>query len=401
MLKTVSFFFMMFLLSCMGQVSSDVYLPALPLISTDLKTTVHAVQLTVALYYFGFAVSHLVYGPISDSTGRKLPLMIGIFICIVGTVMCQTAHTIAVLDAGRFIQGLGAGAAATIYRSILSDCYHGPHLSKVSSFLDISRIFLLASSPLIGAFILHWVGGWRSCFEFLLLYCSIGLVGTIVLLRETNEHRHMHKIAVPHIAKNVLKLLKSGVFMGNTMFVMLTYGGILCWLTTLPIVLQTTMGLSAIGFGGVSALAGLFFMVGGVANALLVGRFGLSRMLYVGFATMLFGGLSMLTFGLLGYLNIYVVMVPVILFIMGSSMVFPNAYAGAFQPFKEMAGTASAVFGFLQILGGAISSLIMSYMHTYNQIPLAGALIVIPVIGITVLTALVSSAKQERLTATV
>lgn len=393
MRKTVLFFFMMFLLSCMGQVSSDVYLPALPIISHDLNTTTHAVQLSIALYFFGFAVSHLVYGPISDSAGRKLPLMIGIFICIVGTVLCQTAKTIAILDLGRFIQGLGAGAAATIYRSILSDCYHGRELSKVSSFLDISRIFLLASSPLIGAIILHWTGHWRSCFEFLLIYCSIGLAGTILILRETNQHQHMHKITLPHMAKNVYKLLKSRIFMGNTIFVMLTFGGILCWLTTLPIVLQTTMGLSAIGFGGVSALAGLFFMVGGVINALLVGRYGLSRMLYVGFSIMLIGGLSMLAFGLLGYLNIYVVMIPVILFIIGSSMVFPNAYAGAFEPFKEMAGTASAVFGFLQILGGAVSSLIMSYMHTYNQIPLSVALIVVPILAITVLALMVDRAK--------
>ena len=395
MSRTVLFFFMMFILSCMGQISSDVYLPALPLISEDLNTTVHAVQLTIALYFFGFAVSHLVYGPISDSVGRKLPLMIGIFICLVGTYICQHAQSILALDIGRCVQGFGAGAAATIYRSILSDCYHGTKLSKVSSFLDISRIFLLASAPLIGAIILHWIGNWRSCFEFLMLYCSIGLVGAILILRETNEHQHLHKVTFPHMAKNVLTLLSSKVFMGNTLFVMLTFGGILCWLTTLPIVLQTTLGVSAIGFGGVSALAGMFFMVGGVINALLVGKYGLSRMLYVGVGTMLVGGLSMLTFGLLGYLNIYVIMIPVILFIIGSSMVFPNAYAGAFEPFKHMAGTASAIFGFLQILGGAISSLVMSYMQTYNQIPLSIALIIIPVLATTILAMLVDPSPQR------
>lgn len=395
MLRTVLFFFMMFILSCMGQISSDVYLPALPLISEDLSTTAHAVQLSIALYFFGFAFSHLVYGPISDSVGRKLPLMIGIFICLVGTFICQHAQSIMALDIGRFVQGFGAGAAATIYRSILSDCYEGRQLSKVSSFLDISRIFLLASSPLIGAIILHWIGEWRSCFEFLMLYCSVGLIGTIMILRETNKHQHLHKVTLPHMTKNVVILLTSRVFMGNTLFVMLTFGGILCWLTTLPIVLQTTLGVSAIGFGGVSALAGMFFMVGGVINALLVGRYGLSRMLYVGFSTMLLGGLSMLAFGLLGYLNIYVIMIPVILFIIGSSMVFPNAYAGAFEPFKHMAGTASAIFGFLQILGGAVSSLIMSYMQTYNQIPLSIALIVIPVLAITILAMLVDPSPQR------
>ena len=147
-------------------------------------------------------------------------------------------------------------------------------------------------------------------------------------------------------------------------------GGFFAWLTTLPFLLQDIVGLTPIEFGWVSALSGLFFIVGGVINALFVERLGLEKMLVVGLLIMLIGSIVMLMFGILGVIDALVIMIPVIIYILGSSFIFANAYAGAMHPFSKMAGTAAAVFGFLQILGGAIRSFLMSLMKNYNQIPL-------------------------------
>ena len=394
MYSTVLFFVLMFILSSMGQVISDVYLPALPVISHDLHTSIHAVQISIALYFFGFALSHLFYGPISDSIGRKKPLAVGILICLFGSIICQYASNIDLFNSGRLIQGIGAGASAALYRSILRDVYNGIQLAKVSSYLGIGRIFLLASSPLIGAYILHF-SNWRDCFLFLLIYSAISLLGTLCILKETNDYTHLHNVKIKHILKNTKTILTNPVFMGYAICIMLTFGGILCWLTTLPIVLQQVVGLSPIDFGWLSALAGLSFAIGGVVNAYCVNRLGLNRMLQIGFIVMLTGGIMMMTFGLLGFINTVVIMAPVITFIVGSSMIFPNAYAGAFQPFPEIAGTASAIFGFLQILGGALSSTVMSFTHTYNQIPLAIALIAIPLLALFVIATLVQESTVE------
>ncbi len=194
-------------------------------------------------------------------------------------------------------------------------------------------------------------------------------------MKETNQYMHLHKNSIRNIAKNSRTLLTSPVFMGYSICIMLTFGGILAWLTTLPIILQEVVGLTAVQFGWISAMAGLFFIVGGFANAMLVNRFGLDTMLKLGLLIMLLGGCIMLWFGLRGAINAVVIMVPVVTYIIGSSMIFSNAYAGAFHPFAKMAGTAGAIFGFLQILGGAVSSMVMSYVHSYDQIPLAIALI--------------------------
>jgi MFS family permease len=172
--------------------------------------------------------------------------------------------------------------------------------------------------------------------------------------------------------------------MRYTFCVMLAFGGILAWLTTLPFLLQEVVKLTPIQFGWVSALAGLFFIVGGLLNALFVEKLSLEKMLTIGLIIMFLGSVLMLIFGLLGIIDTIVIIVPVIIYILGSSFIFSNAYAGAMQPFSQMAGTAAAIFGFLQILGGAISSALMSLAHTQNQIPLAIILLVSAALAFTI-----------------
>lgn len=364
----------------MGQAASDVYLPAMPAIKAALGTTEHLIQLSLSLFMFGFAASHLIYGPLSDGAGRKKPLIIGTVICLIGTVICQETNNIILFIFGRFLQGAGAGASSTLYRSILRDVYSGNHLAKIGSIMGISRILILATSPLIGSYILHYFG-WRACFTFILIYAGACLLGAIFTLKETNQYTHLHENTLKEILGHTKTLLSHPVFMGYSLCIMITFGGILAWLTVLPFILQTTIGLTPIQFGWVSAIAGLFFAVGGFANAMLVEKQGLNKMLKIGLIVMFIGGLVMLGFGLSHTMNTLVVIIPVIIYILGSSMIFANAYAGAFHPFPKIAGTAGAIFGFLQILGGAISSGIMSFTHTYNQTPLSIALIATAVVG--------------------
>lgn len=370
MQKSILFFSLLFLLSCLGQMTSDIYLPAFPMMRDTFHTTEQMMQISLSVFMLGFAVSHLIYGPISDSMGRKRPLIIGIFICAAGTFMCLFSRHIQYLILGRGMQGLGAGAGAVLSLSILRDVYDGNALAKISSFLGIARVLLLASSPLIGGYLLHFFN-WQACFVFLLIYAALCLAGTFLILKETNQYQYLHSNCVTGAFKNIWKIGTDKIFLSYTFFVMLAFGGILAWLSTLPFLLQDVVGLTPVQFGWVAAISGLFFIVGGLINAIFVERFGLDKMLSIGLHVMFVAGSVMLSFGVWHIINTFVIIIPVIIYIIGSSFIFANAYAGAMNPFEKMAGTAGAVFGFLQILGGAISSFLMSIFHTYNQIPLS------------------------------
>lgn len=370
MKKNTPFFIFLFFISCLGQISSDLYLPALPTIRDAFLSSEQLIQLTLSVFMLGFSVSHLIYGPISDYVGRKKPLLIGLCICIIGTILCRFSTSIETLIVGRTLQGFGAGAGAALFLSILRDVYDGNALAKISSFLGISRVVLLASAPLIGSYLLHFFD-WRACFTFLFIYSVCCLLGSIFILKETNSYLDINSMSIKKIATNMWALCMNPVFISNAFCVMLAFAGIVAWLTTLPFLLQDVVGLTPVEFGWVSALAGLFFIVGGFINAMVVERYGFQKMLMVGLLIMVIASIVMLLFGLVNKINTMVIMLPVMIYIIGSSFIFSNAYAGAMSPFSKIAGTAGALFGFIQILGGAMSSALMSLFKNYNQIPLA------------------------------
>lgn len=367
--KNNLFFIYLFFLSCLGQISSDLYLPAMPVIKNAFRTSQHDMQLSLALFMLSFSVSHLIYGPISDNIGRKKPLIIGTSIAILGTLLCFFSQEINLFMLGRLLQGAGVGAGATLFLSILRDRYQGNELAKIGSFFTMARVILLASAPLIGSYLLMFFD-WRACFLFLLIYTGVCLAGSIFILRETNPHV-LSREKTQSVVKNIILLCTHSVFMSHVFCAMFAFGGILAWLTTLPFLLQDVVGLTPVQFGWIVALSGLFFIVGGFINAMMVERFHLENMLRAGLFIMLIASIVMLFFGIIGKINTFVIMTPVIIYIIGSSFVFSNAYAGAMHPFPDMAGTAGALFGFLQILGGAISSVISSILRSNNQIPLA------------------------------
>jgi fucose permease len=157
---------------------------------------------------------------------------------------------------------------------------------------------------------------------------------------------------------------------------LLTYAGILAWLTAAPIILQTTIGLTPIEFGYIYLFSGIGFVTGGFINAKLVVSKGLTTMMLFGFALQFISGCLMFLSYYFDVLNTLVIIGPVMFYMMGSSMIFPNASSGALKDFPHIAGLAGAILGFMQILGGAISSNIFALVHQDNQLPMSIAFMI-------------------------
>ncbi len=363
------------LVSSLGQVMSDLYLPSLPAIARDLKVDTHYIQLTVALYMLGFCVSQLIYGPLSDAIGRRKPLLFGMALCVLASVLCTFSINIYMLYLGRLLQGLGIGAGTALARALLRDLFEHETLAKYNSYLAMSTVIILTIAPILGGYI-EYYAGWRFNFSFLSLYGMLVLYLFYFNIRETNQYLHPENFTLPVIARNVKTLLTSTTFLRFAFCPLLTYGGILAWLTAAPIVLQERVGLNPVEFGWLYVVSGLGFASGGFINANFVEKFGINKMMCLGFLLQLGAGLFMLGFYLLGYINTVVIILPIMVYMMGSSLVFPNSSAGAFGPFAKIAGSAGAVFGFMQVLGGVVSSSVISMMHDDNQLPMAMAFIV-------------------------
>jgi len=353
---------------------ADIYLPSFPAIAHGLNTNIQNVQFSLSIYMFGFCISQLFYGPVSDGIGRRKPMLVGLSFCFIGSILCCISQNISTLLLGRFCQGLGAGATLTLGSAMMRDLFEGTTLAKYGSYGASVMAIVLATAPLLGGYFQEYLG-WHATFAFLILYTLSTLLVFIFFIPETNQFLQTDNLQFKNIKQNLYTLVTSPIFIGFATCSLLTYGAILAWLTSGPVLLEKVIGLSPVQFGWVYAIAGLAFSAGAFTNSQLVTHLGIPRMIYIGLTGMLFSGLIMLGLKWLGFMNTAVIAGPAILLLFSCSMVFPNTSAGLFQPFPHIAGITSALFYSSRLLGGAVFSALIALMPNTTQTPMALAFI--------------------------
>ena len=190
------------------------------------------------------------------------------------------------------------------------------------------NVFVVASAPLVGGYIIFFLN-WRANFVLLLLLSIIALIA-ICCITETNIHRTSKNLHLSSIKQNYIILFSNRHFIGYALCRFATYGGILAWLTTCPVLLHF-LGLGAIEIGWLAALAGMTFILGGLINAKLVVKFGVRKMIYCGLSLSMIAGVALLVLGTLHTINAISLMLPTLLYTFSVSLVSPNAFAGAMR----------------------------------------------------------------------
>lgn len=372
---------MILIIGCLAQITSDIYAPSLPAIAIDLQTKINYSQMSMAIYMYGMAISLLFYGPLSEGLGRKKPLLIGLMIMSIGTLICLFSPNIHTLILGRFIQGCGAGTCSALWRSIFRDVYTGTELAKYGSFLGIFITFIVPAAPTLGGY-LQQFSGWRASFVFILVYIIITMSLIRFCFKETNLNHHRDKLKLNFIFDSFKQLLVSKVFMGYTLCVFICYGAFFAWFTTGPVLLIHNLGISPVLFGWLTLFGGgIATFSASFLNGRLVGRFGTEFMLRAGWLIMFIAGALMLILKLLFGMNLFIIFLPMIVFYFGVTFIWPNTFANAFAPFGKIAGYAGALYSFIQISGAAVIGTFMSHLPTNNQIPLGLVFLISPILA--------------------
>lgn len=346
-----------------AQFSADLYLTSLPAISDFMQVGHHLSQLTITCFLLGLALSQLTFGPLSDKYGRRLPLIIGLCICMFGGVVCFLSNSIKMLLLGRFIQGVGAGAGSAITRSILRDLFAGKDLAHYMFISASFSVFVLALGPVIGGYVQHLLG-WSYNFLTLVIFNSILIILTIAFCKETIKSR-----VLGVNLKAFFTVFGNFNFLRYSMHCNLSYAGIVAWLTATPIILQDAMKYSSTDCKWLYLTSGLGFLLGSVSGKKLLTYFSQKQVLKIGLSIALLAAALMLF--LSSYANMLVIVGPIGIFMFGLSIVFPTAASMAMDEFKDLSGYASAVFGSSQVFIGMLSSYLMSYLPENTQVPLA------------------------------
>lgn len=340
------------LLVALGPLTIDMYLPALPKIADELSVSSSVAQLTLTGTLAGLALGQLIVGPLSDSLGRRRPLVAGILLHMAASLVCLFAPNIAVLGLARGLQGVGAAAAMVVAVAVVGDLFADSVAATVMSRLMLVLGVAPVLAPSLGAAVLLQAS-WHWVFAALVVIAGAMLVMAVLALPETLPVAHRRPLKVRGILATYLELLRDVRFVILVLVGALAMSGLFAYISGASFVLQGRFGLSQGAFALVFG-AGAVALIGSTQfNVVLLQRYSPQRiMLWALFAAAVFGAvfLAVATAGV-GGLAGFVVPVWAILAAMG--LVLPNAPAVALTRHPDAAGTAAALLGAAQFGVGA------------------------------------------------
>ena len=327
---------------------TDMYLPALPVMTAEFQTTASTVQMSLATCILGLAVGQLVFGPLSDKWGRKPLLKSALLLFILATVAILFSPTIEMLNICRFFQGLGGAGGVVLSRSVATDCYSGRELAKSLAIIGAINGIAPVTAPVIGGLFSEAIG-WKGIFGILL---AIGVLLYVVSIPFRESHT-----SEKHYAGSLTSLfVQAGILFKNSVYVryVLIFGManavLFGYISSASFIIQNDFGLSELMFG---ILFGINSMAIGSGSILSLKFKQITNAIHVGCAGMF--GCSVLQlcnyylgFGFWGY----EILVFIMLFSVG--MVFTSSTTLAMTEGKSKIGWASAIVGAAGFLFGGI-----------------------------------------------
>ena len=357
-------------LIAIGQVATSIYLPAMPAMTEALATDGATMQLTLTAYLVGFAISQLVYGPLSDRYGRRPVLFAGLALYVVASAACALAGTIDELIAARLFQSMGACAGPVVGRAVVRDLYDGEKAAKVLGYVGFVLAVSPAFAPVLGAYLHGWFG-WRANFIFVAVFgAAVGLL-MWRKLQETHQPEAQHGLGLGRMAASYGTLVRSPSFLAYTLNLSLAFTALFVYISESPFVFIDMLGTSEHAYGwytlaGVGAFATTALMAGRFA-----GRITIAPAVRAGTAVMAVGGLAMAAFALSDVFSVATVLGPMMVLAAGIGIVLPYGMAGAMSAHPAIAGAASALFGLAQFGLAALGTVVIGVVRDGTHVPMA------------------------------
>jgi DHA1 family bicyclomycin/chloramphenicol resistance-like MFS transporter len=342
-------------LIALGPLTIDMYLPALPTLADDLRTTAAAAQLTLTGTLVGLALGQLLVGPLSDTFGRRRPLLFGVGVHVVASLLCLVAPNVEVLGGLRLLQGIGAASASVVSMAIVRDLFVGRAAATLFSRLMLVLGVAPVVAPTIGGEILRFTS-WRGVFAVLAVLALALLVMAAMALPETLPAERRRPLGVGNTLRTYRGLLRDRTFVGLVLVAGLAMAGLFGYVAGSSFVFQEQFGLDQQQFGLLFG-AGAVFLIGGTQlNALLLRRFEPRVLLPAALVLGTAAGVVLLLLAAAGTGGLIGVVVPLWTVLFAVGVVLPNAPALALARHGEAAGTAAALLGAVQMGVGAVIS---------------------------------------------
>ncbi|PZU85632.1 MAG: MFS transporter [Shinella sp.] len=379
----MEFIAMMAFLMALNALAIDIMLPGLPQIGASLNVqNENHHQYVVSAYLIGFGIAQLFYGPIADRFGRRKPMLFGLGIYVLSSLMVVLVPSFGTLLALRFIQGIGSAATRVITVSIVRDVYGGRQMAEVMSLIMMVFMIIPVVAPGTGQVIMMF-GHWHWIFVFMAAAALVVGLWMYLRLPETLHSEDVRPFTAKSIFQGFRIVLTNRVALCYTIASTFIFGALFGFINSAPQIYLGIYGLGAlfpVAFAGVA----LFMALSSFVNARLVGRFGMRRLSHAS----LLGFIAINTIWLLIQVlgpqpmpfPLFIVFFALAMFQFG--WIGSNFNSLAMEPLGHVAGTASSVLGFMGTIGGSLIGAVIGQSFNGTALPLVAGFFSVSLIGL-------------------
>lgn len=355
-----------------ASLSVDMYLPAFPQIARGFGVDIGAVQLTLSVFLIGMAVGQILHGPLSDRYGRRVELQIGASIFLISALGCAWATSVQSLIVWRALMAVGGSAGMVVARAVVRDLFDQVASARYFSLLMLVTGAAPIIAPLLGGQILR-VAGWRSIFGVLATVGVIGLVAVSWKLPESLPPSRRATGGFGDVLRVYARLLRNRAFISSALALGFAYSAMFAYITGSSAVFILAYGVSPQKFGLFFGSNALGMITLSMLNRRLVLRYPPRRIVTFAYTSFVLAGVLLALIGVAGRGGLWLFASVLFVCISLLGLLLPNLAAMALAPFRNEAGSASAVLGMMQFtIGGLAStavSLIPSLIHGRAAVP--------------------------------
>jgi len=352
-----------------GPFATDMYLPGFLAIARGLKTDIARVGLSLTSYFIGVCIGQIIYGPLLDRYGRKKPLMLGLLVYTAASVGCAFSPTIHLLVAMRFLAGFGACVGMVGSRAVVRDLFSGAEMARMLSLLMMVFGIAPIVAPTIGSFVVS-AFGWQYIF---LVLAAIGLLVFLAMgrfLQETKGHDASISLHPKNVMLEYVEVFRNRAFVTYGLLAATATAGFFSYIAGSAFVYMGLLGFTETEFGLIYGGNVIGLVLSNQVNRILLKKHSAEQVLRTVTAAQFLLIMFLVIGGLAGFVGKASILVLIFCYLFGFGCVTSNAIALALEPFTRNAGTASALIGSLQMVGGAVSSGLLSYLHNGTIVPM-------------------------------
>jgi DHA1 family bicyclomycin/chloramphenicol resistance-like MFS transporter len=362
--------FLLILSIFMFELSTDIYIPCLPEMTSYFGVKESITQMTLSSYMLGYALLGCLAGPLSDSFGRRSIFLGGAVTFSIGSLGCSLAFSITSLIVARFVQGIGVGICVIIANAIVKDSFDERNCSRILSRIWMTIAISPMIAPIFGAAIAS-AYGWNLNFILIAGMACLLTIIVMILLPETLPPQRRSVFQGWKIIKTYFALLSNLHIICYALISAFVYTGLWLWLTFAPFYIINKLGIKSTDYGYYSAILPLSFVVGTIFNQRFVGRLGVDILLKLGIFVSLGGVIFLVIVSVLFPRSVFSIYGALSFYAVGMAPIFSSAATKTLDVAPNQRGAAAALLNTLELGIASLSIFIISLINNGSFFPLA------------------------------